>query len=113
MRTAGLIIAMLIQPAAGLISDRSTSRFGRRRPFITHWRLTRPGIPGSHWAFMELLVAARGSAADPILGEYIAWASAGIDPRHGARRPARPGFSSQSHLRAAADHPGRYQPSHL
>src|SRR4030067_3721890 len=34
MRTAGLIIAMLIQPAAGLISDRSTSRFGRRRPFL-------------------------------------------------------------------------------
>jgi len=34
MRTAGLIIAMLAQPAMGLLSDRSTSRFGRRRPFI-------------------------------------------------------------------------------
>jgi MFS family permease len=34
MRTAGLIIAMLVQPAAGLLSDRSTSHFGRRRPFI-------------------------------------------------------------------------------
>jgi MFS family permease len=32
--TAGLIIAMLVQPAAGLLSDRSTSRYGRRRPFI-------------------------------------------------------------------------------
>jgi MFS family permease len=32
--TAGLIIAMLVQPAAGILSDRSTSRFGRRRPFI-------------------------------------------------------------------------------
>lgn len=32
--TAGLIIAMLVQPAAGLLSDRSTSRFGRRRPFL-------------------------------------------------------------------------------
>jgi MFS family permease len=34
MRTAGLIVAMLAQPAVGLLSDRSTSRFGRRRPFI-------------------------------------------------------------------------------
>ena len=34
MRTAGLIIAMLVQPAMGLLSDRCTSRFGRRRPFI-------------------------------------------------------------------------------
>ncbi len=32
--TAGLVIAMLVQPAAGLLSDRSSSRFGRRRPFI-------------------------------------------------------------------------------
>ena len=32
--TAGLVIAMLVQPAAGLLSDRSTSRFGRRRPYI-------------------------------------------------------------------------------
>jgi MFS family permease len=28
------VIAMLVQPAAGLLSDRSTSRFGRRRPYI-------------------------------------------------------------------------------
>ncbi len=34
LRTAGLIIAMLVQPAMGILSDRSTSRFGRRRPFI-------------------------------------------------------------------------------
>jgi len=34
LRTAGLIIAMVTQPLAGLLSDRSTSRFGRRRPFI-------------------------------------------------------------------------------
>ena len=34
MRSAGLIIAMLVQPAAGLISDRSMNKLGRRRPFI-------------------------------------------------------------------------------
>ena len=34
MRSAGLVIAMLVQPAAGLLSDCSTSRFGRRRPYI-------------------------------------------------------------------------------
>jgi MFS family permease len=34
LRTAGLIVAMLAQPAFGLLSDRSVSRFGRRRPFF-------------------------------------------------------------------------------
>lgn len=34
MRSAGLVIAMLVQPAAGMMSDRSLSRFGRRRPYI-------------------------------------------------------------------------------
>ncbi len=34
MRTAGLVIALLAQPFFGLLSDRSTSRWGRRRPFI-------------------------------------------------------------------------------
>ena len=34
IRTAGLVIAMLAQPAMGILSDRSTSRWGRRRPFL-------------------------------------------------------------------------------
>ncbi len=34
LRTAGLIIALLVQPAMGLLSDRSLSRFGRRRPYL-------------------------------------------------------------------------------
>jgi len=34
MRVIGLAVAMLIQPLAGLLSDRNTSRLGRRRPYI-------------------------------------------------------------------------------
>jgi MFS family permease len=34
VRTAGLAVAMLIQPLSGMLSDRSTLRYGRRRPFI-------------------------------------------------------------------------------
>lgn len=30
----GLAVAMFVQPVMGMLSDRSTSRFGRRRPFI-------------------------------------------------------------------------------
>jgi MFS family permease len=60
MRTAGLIIAMLIQPAAGLISDRSTSRFGRRRPFIligTLLDLVFLAAIGLSWNYWALLIA--------------------------------------------------------
>ena len=34
LRSAGLIVAIIVQPIAGLLSDRSTLRWGRRRPFI-------------------------------------------------------------------------------
>jgi MFS family permease len=34
LRASGMIIALVAQPAFGLLSDRSTSRFGRRRPYI-------------------------------------------------------------------------------
>jgi MFS family permease len=60
MRNAGLIIAMLIQPAAGLISDRSTSRFGRRRPFIiigVLLDLIFLAAIGLSWNYWSLLVA--------------------------------------------------------
>lgn len=33
-KAAGLVIAMLAQPVFGILSDRNTSRFGRRRPYI-------------------------------------------------------------------------------
>jgi MFS family permease len=60
MRTAGLIIAMLIQPAAGLISDRSTSRFGRRRPYIrigVLLDLLFLAAIGLSWNYWTLLIA--------------------------------------------------------
>ena len=60
MRTAGLIIAMLIQPAVGLISDRSTSRHGRRRPFILLGAvldLLFLAAIGLSWNYWSLLVA--------------------------------------------------------
>jgi len=34
IRSSGLLVALLAQPAFGLLSDRNTSRFGRRRPYI-------------------------------------------------------------------------------
>jgi len=34
VRVIGLAVAMLIQPLAGMLSDRNTSRFGRRRPYM-------------------------------------------------------------------------------
>jgi MFS family permease len=60
MSTAGLIIAMLVQPAAGLVSDRSTSHYGRRRPFIltgTLLDLLFLAAIGLSWNYWSLLVA--------------------------------------------------------
>jgi len=34
VRVIGLAVAMLVQPVAGMLSDRSMSRWGRRRPYI-------------------------------------------------------------------------------
>ena len=55
LRSAGLIMAILIQPAAGLLSDRSTLHWGRRRPFILVGTvldlvfLALVGLAGNYW----------------------------------------------------------------
>ncbi len=55
LRSAGLAIAILVQPAAGLLSDRSTLRWGRRRPFIFLGTvldlvfLALIGLSGNYW----------------------------------------------------------------
>lgn len=62
MRTAGLIIAMLVQPAAGTLSDRSTSRFGRRRPFLVAgvlldlFALLWIATAGSYWSLLAAVM---------------------------------------------------------
>jgi len=58
MRSAGLVIAMLVQPATGLMSDRSLSRFGRRRPYILIGAvldclfLVAIGLSWNYWALL-------------------------------------------------------------
>ncbi len=68
MRTVGLIVAMLVQPAMGLLSDRSRSRFGRRKPFIAIGALldlvflVGIGLSRSYWALFTVLLFQQFSA---------------------------------------------------
>jgi len=68
MRTAGLVIAMLVQPAMGLLSDRSTSHFGRRRPFIFVGVLfdlvflAAIGLAGNYWLLLVAILLQQFSA---------------------------------------------------
>lgn len=67
LRAAGLLVAIFVQPIAGLLSDRSTSRFGRRRPFIllgtvlSILSLWFVGEVTSYWALLTAILL--GSAA--------------------------------------------------
>jgi len=60
---AGLLVAMLVQPVAGTLSDRARTRWGRRRPFIV------AGTLGT-----GALVLALGQAADltTLVALYVA-----------------------------------------
>lgn len=63
LRAASLVVAILVQPAAGLLSDRNTSRWGRRRPYIFLGTildllfLTVVMLSGSYWLlFVAMLL---------------------------------------------------------
>jgi len=73
VRVIGLAVAMLIQPLAGMLSDRDTSRWGRRRPYI---------VGGALFSVLFLLIIAVspsliGSPLDawflPVLGVTFAY----------------------------------------
>ena len=91
--TAGLIIAMLVQPAAGILSDRSTSRFGRRRPFIFFGVLfdvlflVAIGLSGNFWMLLVATLLIQFSANvshGPLQASSRTWClktSVGAPPR--------------------------------
>lgn len=57
-QVTGMIIAMLVQPAAGALSDRLTSRWGRRRPYMLAGTLgDMLFLAGVAWAFAQPLTA--------------------------------------------------------
>jgi MFS family permease len=68
IRIVSLAVAMLIQPVAGMLSDRTTSRWGRRRPYI-FW--------GTLFNILFLLVVGispqlEGSSADDFFQSLLA-----------------------------------------
>jgi MFS family permease len=77
MNALGLVVAIVIQPMMGAISDRSTTRWGRRRPYILLGTsldlvfLTLIGLAGSYWllfAGVLLLQFASNTAHGPLQG---------------------------------------------
>jgi len=77
MNALGLVVAIVIQPMMGAISDRSTARWGRRRPYILLGTsldlvfLTLIGLAGNYWllfAGVLLLQFASNTAHGPLQG---------------------------------------------
>ena len=68
LRSAGLIMAILIQPMAGLLSDRSTLKWGRRRPYIFIGTLldllflALIGLAGNYWLLFAAVLALQFSS---------------------------------------------------
>lgn len=68
LRFYGLMVALLVQPVAGLLSDRSTSRWGRRRPFILVGALLAAlllggiGLAAGYWPLFALSLLLQAAA---------------------------------------------------
>ena len=68
MCTGGLVVAMLVQPAAGLLSDRNASRYDRRRPFISSGVLfdllflAAGGLAQAYWSLLAAILLLQFSA---------------------------------------------------
>ncbi len=92
MTFSGLVVAMLVQPLAGGLSDRWGSRFGRRRPFIAGGTLAdliflsllavAGGVPAVALAYLGLQFTsnlahgpAQGLMHDLVPPERMGWAS--------------------------------------
>jgi MFS family permease len=62
LRATGLLVAILVQPTAGLLSDRNTSRWGRRRPYIVLGTvldllcLTAVMLSGNYWLLFAAML---------------------------------------------------------
>ncbi len=73
---AGLLVAIVVQPVMGAVSDRSTLRWGRRRPFIVAGTLldlvflTVIALAGNYWLLLAglLLQFASNTAHGPLQG---------------------------------------------
>ena len=46
LQVAGIVIAVLVQPTVGTLSDYTISRFGRRKPYIVIGTVARLRVPG-------------------------------------------------------------------
>ena len=89
--TAGVLIAILVQPTMGAISD-TRSRLGRRKPYIIAGTLMDiVFLTFAAWAFWNEAYWAFVGAADPaaVLQQLRAGAVPGLHPRSGARSPGR------------------------
>jgi len=78
LTVTGLILAMVVQPIAGAISDRSGFRLGRRRPYILIGAIaTLAFLPGigwaGSWAALFAIYYLLQISANTALGPYLAF----------------------------------------